>query len=667
MAGWRDGLGPWKPVVEGDRLYGRGGADDGYAAFAALLAIEAAEAAGHPARPLHRAHRGERGERQPRPAGARRGARRPHRLARAGRVPRLGLPRHRAAVGHDLAARPGRRHADRRGPHEGVHSGQASGIVPSSFRIAPPAARPRRGQRHRRGAAARAARRDPRRPRRRDAAARPPMLVATAADEFPFAGATRPMSDDPTEQLARPDAGGRRSATSAPTASRRRAGPATCCARRRRSRLSFRLPPTCDHAAALAAIERALTRRSAAAATVRFDDADRRPGWNAPSFAPGSPRRSTRRRRQPSASRPDVRRGRHDPVHGHARRAVPRRPVRGHRRARPGQQRPRTRRVPPPARPPAGSPNASPVSSAPTPPRRRPDRCSSPRCAGGGTAGRARRSSPSPPQPCDRPNGPRLGVVVADDLVATAAHTVEGRCASSPSTAARRRSSSLDARTDLALLAADVDADPPSCRRRTRTATRPCSRRRRADRGRRSSRTGPLVVARHDRPAPLRATGAHVHARRRARHERRAARRRRRPPARHRRARQPADDVAYAVTAGELPPCSPGRGVDRAGRTAPAKVHRSGRIPWGGFMRRSFIRSLAPWPSSRWSPRPAHDDDDDGAEPTLPVAGGTRPARRRRVDHRRHRCRRRRPAGTDGTHRPTPPTRCRPANRSSTP
>ena len=46
MTGWRDGLGPWTPVVEGDRLYGRGGADDGYAAFAALSAIEVAKAHG---------------------------------------------------------------------------------------------------------------------------------------------------------------------------------------------------------------------------------------------------------------------------------------------------------------------------------------------------------------------------------------------------------------------------------------------------------------------------------------------------------------------------------------------------------------------------------------------------------------------------------------------
>src|SRR5579885_1161271 len=41
MTGWREGSGPWQPVLEGDRLYGRGGADDGYAMFAALTAIKA--------------------------------------------------------------------------------------------------------------------------------------------------------------------------------------------------------------------------------------------------------------------------------------------------------------------------------------------------------------------------------------------------------------------------------------------------------------------------------------------------------------------------------------------------------------------------------------------------------------------------------------------------
>ena len=43
MTGWREDLGPWKPVLEGDKLYGRGGADDGYAAFASLTAIRALE------------------------------------------------------------------------------------------------------------------------------------------------------------------------------------------------------------------------------------------------------------------------------------------------------------------------------------------------------------------------------------------------------------------------------------------------------------------------------------------------------------------------------------------------------------------------------------------------------------------------------------------------
>jgi acetylornithine deacetylase/succinyl-diaminopimelate desuccinylase-like protein len=39
MTGWRQGLSPWEPVREGDRLYGRGGADDGYSAFASLAAL----------------------------------------------------------------------------------------------------------------------------------------------------------------------------------------------------------------------------------------------------------------------------------------------------------------------------------------------------------------------------------------------------------------------------------------------------------------------------------------------------------------------------------------------------------------------------------------------------------------------------------------------------
>jgi len=48
MTGWSEGLGPWEPVLKGDRLYGRGGADDGYAMFGALSALMALAEEGVP-------------------------------------------------------------------------------------------------------------------------------------------------------------------------------------------------------------------------------------------------------------------------------------------------------------------------------------------------------------------------------------------------------------------------------------------------------------------------------------------------------------------------------------------------------------------------------------------------------------------------------------------
>ncbi|TDM06840.1 MAG: peptidase M20 [Ideonella sp. MAG2] len=44
FSGWRSDLGPWTPKLDGDKLYGRGGADDGYAVYAAVSAIEALKA-----------------------------------------------------------------------------------------------------------------------------------------------------------------------------------------------------------------------------------------------------------------------------------------------------------------------------------------------------------------------------------------------------------------------------------------------------------------------------------------------------------------------------------------------------------------------------------------------------------------------------------------------
>ena len=39
MEGWNEGKGPWIPVLEDGKLYGRGGADDGYALFASICAV----------------------------------------------------------------------------------------------------------------------------------------------------------------------------------------------------------------------------------------------------------------------------------------------------------------------------------------------------------------------------------------------------------------------------------------------------------------------------------------------------------------------------------------------------------------------------------------------------------------------------------------------------
>lgn len=48
MTGWADDLGPWKPVIKGDKLYGRGGADDGYALYGSLTAIRVLQEQGLP-------------------------------------------------------------------------------------------------------------------------------------------------------------------------------------------------------------------------------------------------------------------------------------------------------------------------------------------------------------------------------------------------------------------------------------------------------------------------------------------------------------------------------------------------------------------------------------------------------------------------------------------
>jgi hypothetical protein len=53
FSGWRNDLGPWTPKYEDGKLYGRGGADDGYAVYASHCRRAGAEGAGRAA-PAHR-------------------------------------------------------------------------------------------------------------------------------------------------------------------------------------------------------------------------------------------------------------------------------------------------------------------------------------------------------------------------------------------------------------------------------------------------------------------------------------------------------------------------------------------------------------------------------------------------------------------------------------
>ncbi|SFF25516.1 Acetylornithine deacetylase/Succinyl-diaminopimelate desuccinylase [Fontimonas thermophila] len=135
MSGWADGLGPWTPVLKGDRLYGRGGADDGYALFGALAAllavqeqglprarcvvlIEACEESGSYDLPYYVDHLADRLGRPSLVIALDSGC---------GNYDQLWLTTSlRGLVGGTLRVDV---------LTEGVHSGDASGIVPSSFRI----------------------------------------------------------------------------------------------------------------------------------------------------------------------------------------------------------------------------------------------------------------------------------------------------------------------------------------------------------------------------------------------------------------------------------------------------------------------------------------------------------------------------------------------------
>jgi acetylornithine deacetylase/succinyl-diaminopimelate desuccinylase-like protein len=284
MVGWADGYGPWTPRTDGDRLYGRGGADDGYAMFGALTAlaalqhqgvpharcvilIEACEESGSYDLPFYVDHLAVR-------------IGKPSLVvcldSGCGNYEQLWLTTSlRGVVAGTVSIEV---------LTEGVHSGHASGIVPSSFRIlrqllsrledeATGTVRPdtlyaqippERIDQARHAAAA---------------------LGDTIRTEFPFVPGAAAMGDDPTELLLNRSWRPQLAVTGIeglplPGDAGNVLLPFTT------AKLSLRLPPTVDAAAASKAIRRLLETDPPNGAKIAFKAGTGSPGWNAPALAP---------------------------------------------------------------------------------------------------------------------------------------------------------------------------------------------------------------------------------------------------------------------------------------------------------------------------------------------------------------------------------------------
>ena len=283
MTGWSEGLGPWTPVLKGDKLYGRGGADDGYAIFgslAALLAlqeqgvpharcvilIEACEESGSYDLPYYVDH-----------LAARIGN--PSLVvcldSGCGNYDQLWLTTSlRGMTGGELTVQV---------LEEGVHSGDASGVVPSSFRILrellsrledPETGRIKPEQLY--------AEIPPQRIEQAKAAAG--VLGKEIYSKFPFVEGMHPVTDDLTElvlnrtwrpQLAVTGVDGMPPLESAGNVLR----PKTSV------KLSLRVPPTVDGAKAGEFVKQLLENNPPYGAKVSFKLEKDGSGWNAPQLS----------------------------------------------------------------------------------------------------------------------------------------------------------------------------------------------------------------------------------------------------------------------------------------------------------------------------------------------------------------------------------------------
>jgi acetylornithine deacetylase/succinyl-diaminopimelate desuccinylase-like protein len=284
FTGWLPGLGPWEPAIREGRLYGRGAADDGYAVFSSLTAIAALK---------------EQQVRLPRCVLL---------IEACEESGSIDLPAHLAALGDALGepslvvcldAECGNYEqvwctTSLRGNltgtlrvcvlKEGVHSGMATGIAPTPFRIleqllarieSPVTGDLLLDELHV----------NMPQDRRAQAGAAAQVLGAEVAGKLPWLSGVQPISNDPTELIINSTWRGTLAVTGAeglpPVGS---AG--NVLLPELAVKLSLRLPPTCDAARAERVVREVLEREPPYGAQVSFEDLSATGGWNAPAFAP---------------------------------------------------------------------------------------------------------------------------------------------------------------------------------------------------------------------------------------------------------------------------------------------------------------------------------------------------------------------------------------------
>jgi acetylornithine deacetylase/succinyl-diaminopimelate desuccinylase-like protein len=282
--GWLPGLGPWQPVMRDGKLYGRGGADDGYAVFSSLTAIaalkaqkvplarcvlliEACEESGSVDLPAHLETLGEQiGD------------------------PSLVICLDAECGNYDQVWCTTSLRGNLTGKlrvrvlNEGVHSGMATGIAPAPFRIVEQLL----------ARLENAVTGDvlvdelqvsiPK-DRRAQIAAAAQVLGCAVAGKVPFAAGVQALSNDPVELLINSTWRATLAVTGADGL------PAVGSAGNVllpeiSFKLSMRLAPTTDAAVASRAVKETLERDPPYAAQVSFEDVGASAGWNAPPFSP---------------------------------------------------------------------------------------------------------------------------------------------------------------------------------------------------------------------------------------------------------------------------------------------------------------------------------------------------------------------------------------------